>query len=111
MMNLQEARDITAACTANKMASMGIGENQPPSLADYSLEQLLVANRMVKEEPNTKNKDGTESMQMFCDDRLVAALYTVYHYEAEELGGDIDAIVRYGNKALICIHVPEEERD
>jgi hypothetical protein len=99
-------QDITGACVMNKMYSMGIGEGlePPPSLAEYSLQQLIDANHRVRDRNGTKNSDGSESYRMFCDDRLIAALYVAYNYEPEDQH-DIDPIVRLDDRALICLAV------
>lgn len=107
-MDLDRAKRITGWCIANKMVTMGVGDDSVPDLDGISLAELLEANHMVKADNGEKNEDGTTSMQMFCDDRLVAALYTFYNYDAES-GDDIEPLVRLGDKALICIRVPEDQ--
>lgn len=108
-MDLETAKKITGECVDNKMFSMGIGDKLPPSLEDYTLLELLEANHMVRADNGTKTEDGKTSHALFCDDRLVAALYTFYHYEDEPPTGDIEPIVHIFNKALVCIRVDTED--
>ena len=111
MITLPMARKIAADCTANVTYSMGLSEDPPPSLRDYSLHELVTANHLVANHRRTKNEDGTESFQVTCDDRVIAALYTAYNYEAES-GRTAQPIVIVGHKALICIRVePQIARD
>ena len=99
-MDIETAKKITGECIKNMYAGMGIGEDQdnPPDLTSYELDELLEANHTVR--------DDKDCHQMMCDDRLVAALYTLYHYEAES--ENIDPIIRVGDKALICLLITPE---
>lgn len=82
-MTIEEARDIVRACTAHTMYMMGVADEQPPSLEGYTLRQLLDANDMVKEADRNQSGDGPRTMQVVCADRLIAALYTAYHYPGD----------------------------
>lgn len=102
---IKKARVIVANCVHHRMHDMGILEEPPPSLEDYSLRELLDANHLVRD-LNTERPDGPSdySHQTMCDDRLIAALYTAYHYEAQP-ESQVEPIVNVGNKALCCVRV------
>lgn len=86
-MSLDRAKELTAACVAHCSWHMFAreGEEQPP-LPDCSLEEMLVANRMVVELPpeRTENPDGstTTNIRLRCDPRIIAA-----HYALKQYGG------------------------
>ncbi len=94
-MTIEKAREITAAvfahCVHNLMARPG--EAQPP-LPDCSLEEMLVANRLVEEAgaQETRNEDGsvTRHIQMRVDPRGVAAHYALAKWRG--VGGLLDAL-------------------
>lgn len=106
-MELEKAQKIVKACVAHRMYDMGVVDEEPPSLYEYSLRELLEANDRVREENENQPKEGVMSFQTVCDDRLVAALYTIYHYEAER-GTSIEPICMLGEKALLCARMTPE---
>lgn len=104
-MELERARDITGACLAHTYYRMGFIEEEPPSLEDYSLRELLDANHRVDEENKKFSVDGKKRIQVICADRLVAALYTLYHYQAELPDSGVEPIAEIEGKVLCCIQV------
>lgn len=80
-MNLEEAKQIVAQCVRNRFALM-TGENPCPSLPDCSLEEMLLANRMVREAGPKQNPDGSTNWQTTVEPRGLAASYTLQHYGA-----------------------------
>lgn len=94
-MTIERAREITTAvfvhCVHHLVARPG--EAQPP-LPDCSLEEMLVANRLVSEAgpTETKNEDGSTSrhIQMTVDPRGIAAHYALAHWRG--VGGLLDAL-------------------
>jgi hypothetical protein len=108
-MELEQAKEIVQACVHHTMHKMGIIEEQPPSLYEYSLRELLDANDQVKAD-NDSRRDlkGPQSFQTVCDDRLVSALYTLYHFDGDQNGGRVEPIALANGKALICIRVTPE---
>jgi hypothetical protein len=56
---------------------------------------LLIANRVVKENPGESNTDGSRSMMMHMADRGVAARYALAHY-----GGSPEALLESLGYAL-----------
>ncbi len=74
-MTLERAREIVAAMTGHKYWKLGIVVAVPQSLVDLSLAEMVEANRMVRE-------DG-KKVQTVYDDRLVAALYVLYHHRPD----------------------------
>lgn len=82
-MDIERAKEITKACTAHFFYREGLQKEPPPSLAEYSLAEMLEAQQVIKAANGTGN-GGTSTI--FCDDRLVAALYVAYHYAADPTG-------------------------
>jgi len=88
--NLEEAKEITGLCLNHGLFNMGVDDNQPKPITDYSLDQLLEANKIVAEHPGDKNPDGTTSYMMHCAPRMIAALYVAYNFPAQEIPEDDD---------------------
>ncbi len=81
-MTLERALEITGACVRVATALLIDGERIP--LPDCSLEEMLVANRMVeahKEEPVTKDGVTTTALHMHVAPRAVAAFYALQQYD------------------------------
>lgn len=95
-MELDRASAIVADCSRHVFWAQGIADESPPGLGAYTLAELLEANHVVRDAP--------DHHQVFCDDRLVAALYTLYHYDAADADA-IDPIARCPGKALCCVAV------
>lgn len=94
MMAYERAVEIVEACTANGVYHMlGDCGKDVPSLADYSLAEMVEAQRVVQEtEVDRQKPDGkTRSFHTVCADRLVAALYVASHYPGQD-GRDVDPI-------------------
>lgn len=85
-MSIERAKAITAQCLRNCMSTMGVDDDKAP-LPDCSLEEMLIANRLVAghEEPWTTNPDGSTSRTVFMtvDPRGIAAAYALANF-----GGD-----------------------
>lgn len=74
----------------NELVGVGLhdmGQAPPPDyefLRSLELEQMLQATQFVKfENENAKAIEGQRLLVMTCDDRLIAAIYTALHYDAE----------------------------
>lgn len=107
-MDRSRAAQIVARCLAHVYYRMGAIDEPPASIEEYSLRELLDANHLIAGPAGTtRNEDGTESIAFHCDDRLVAALYTLYHYQGEPPDGP-EPIVGIDGKALFCVQVPTE---
>lgn len=102
-MDQERAEQIVADCIRFEMFAMGIGGEgaKPPDL-DYSLAELLEANHCLKK--SIKNPNGTTTIHMTCDDRLIAALYVLKHYEASA-PDSVEPIVHDGEKAVAVISI------
>ncbi len=84
-MPLARAQEITAACVAHCVWPLCAREDEvQPSLPDCSLEEMLIANRVVQEAPRKErdNGDGTGSysVPLTCDPRIIAACYALAQY-------------------------------
>jgi len=107
MREFQRALDITDACVRNHYWMMGIIQEEPPSLADYTLLELVEANHAIAKDEGQVNPDGSRSIPIHCDDRLVAALYTAYHFDPSDQD-DIDPIVKLPDRVLVNIKMTPE---
>jgi hypothetical protein len=76
-MNFETAQKIVWACQQHVMWEIGVSEDEPPPVAQYTLGELIQANDIIKE----YNKIRTDRCQsMILADRLIASIYTMYHY-------------------------------
>lgn len=82
-MDLERAKQITSACVKSKYSAMGIYMDGQPEeyvpLPDCTLEEMLIANRLVSE--SQANATGARTIQMTVDPRGIAALYTREKYD------------------------------
>ena len=74
------------------LLSGNITKQEMPKLSDlkdYSLKELLEANQIIKEINQSKINAGNGMMtiRIACEDRLIAAVYVLMHYDAS--GGAI----------------------
>lgn len=101
-LTLQKARAINKACCAHVFKQMELIEEDPPSLRNYSLLDLIEA----KEALEQYNWDRTDSkLESVCDDRLLAALYVVYNYPGQDPNDIEDAICVGNGTAVITVKV------
>jgi len=81
-LTLVRAREIVAAMVGHVCWEVGAMETRPQSLAALSLAEMVEANRMVRQAGAVEIEGvGEKVMLTACEDRLVAALYVLYHYE------------------------------
>jgi hypothetical protein len=99
-MDETQAIEITDACMEHVLFREGIRTAAPRSLANYSLRELLDANETIA--------NGTKA-RMHCDQRLVAALYVAYHYDAQD-PAELDAVALKPGAAVVVIKTGEGER-
>jgi len=69
---------------------------------DVTLKEALEATELVKAE-NKKKVEGTRTMRMTCDDRLIAALFTFHKYETQDNNELLEPILAVGKTALIKV--------
>ena len=80
-MTIEEARKITGACGMLHFWYLGLSEQKtPPALPDRTLEELCIANRMVREAGPTPIEGGGYQVHCHCDERLIAAMFARQHY-------------------------------
>src|SRR5581483_8384214 len=84
-MEPERAIEITAACVKSAMSRiLGESERDYVPLPDVSLEEMLVANRMVEEMNRTahesRDADGGYQIRMMVDPRGIAAQYAFECY-------------------------------
>jgi hypothetical protein len=107
-MTRERAQQIVDACAAHTWYDMGIREELPPSLQEYSLRELLDANEMMSGPVGkSQNPDGSTNTSLHCADRMVAALYVLYHYPADK-PGDAESIVHNGRAGVFVARATED---
>jgi len=107
-MSLERAREIASKCLAHVWVREGIKDGPAPSLAEYSLVELLEANHVVAADPGEPTGDGKRRVWMHCDDRLVAALYVGTHYPGCP-PDDVDVVAIAAGNAVVVVRAPEPE--
>ncbi len=75
-MTINEAQEIMSICFKHSLFCHEVIDEPPPSLAKYSLSDLLEAKGLV---------DEAKIEMMKCDDRGLAALYVAYHFPADDI--------------------------
>lgn len=106
-MDLARAREITDACAAHFFQQIGFEQKHPPSLAEYSLQEMLDAHRLVRAANDDADAtDGTRTIHATCDDRYLAALYVAYHYEGSH-PADCEAIATAQGRAVVLINLAD----
>jgi hypothetical protein len=93
--------EIVHACTETQLFAMGISKEPPPSLDEYTLEDLIDAQRAIREE-NARRTDG--GVTVVSDDRGIAALYVATHFDAEPADA-CEPIAVVGNRAVVVVDV------
>lgn len=107
-MTLERAHEIVAACTRNALYRLAVGVDADlPKLEAYSLRDMLDANHLVAAE---NAKPGAGRVVAVCDDRLVAALYALHHYEASPID-EAMPIAACPDKSLVVVEYELEEEE
>lgn len=116
-MTLDQALTINKACVDHQMWQMGVLQEPSPQMAlisTLSLPDLLQARDMVRQHDDTKPADanGCKSFSVISDDRLLAALYTLYHYEPQAQNGDgLEPVVGAPRRVLLVLAMPADWRE
>lgn len=106
-MTLERAREINELCTAHAFRNLGFDHVEITPLDNLSLQEMLKAARMIQEaNENAPSINGTRTIESFCDTRLLAALYTLYHHPGNQ--GDTPAAVA-GDRALFILRTDNTE--
>ena len=79
-MPFERALAITTQCLKHCAWHL-FGEGEQPPLPDCTLEEMLIANRVVWNTPSKRNPDGTTTLYCHVDPRSVAAEYALKEYE------------------------------
>ncbi len=105
---MELAGKIVAACLSHVWYQQELSDEPPTSLAQYSLRELLEANALVATSPRERDEEKkTTTIALHCDDRLIAALYVLYHYPASR-ADDLDAIA-INPKAVVLVLARQAE--
>jgi hypothetical protein len=86
-MDAARAIEITRAVNARAYVSMGISTDCP-SLDGISLAEMLEAKRIVEDgnraaKAKATAEGGSCSISIIPDDRLIAAVYAIHHYQPD----------------------------
>lgn len=89
-MPIEKAKEIVSTVLECGFYDMGLSDSlRPPKWpVQYTLEELLIANRMVRNDTGELHSDGSRSHMMNMADRGVAARYALAHY-----GGNPEALL------------------
>lgn len=103
-MKIKEAQKIVGEMIQHVMYHQGISENRPPKM-EYSLQEMVKANSIIEKRNKTlkgriTKKGRIMKISMVCDDRLIAALYALTHYDPSTER----SIMQVGRKYLYVIH-------
>lgn len=82
-MPIDKAKEIVSRCIEVGLFDNGISDSlrRPDWPIEFTLEELLIANRVVKEHPGDLNPDFSRSHMMHMADRGVAARYALANYQ------------------------------
>jgi len=99
---------LNEECVKARLHAMGLGG--APDLAllrRASLADLVAARDHVQDRNRAPGDGGPRTISTVCDDRLIAAIYTMLHYEPEDDHGSIDPILelRDGERVTVLIHI------
>lgn len=98
-MTEEQAKEIVVDCVSNALYGQDWMKNKPtPSLAKYSLSELVEANHIVRDIQDDSR------LWVHCDDRIIAALYTIYHHDAGN-------VVTVDDKAILIVNVEDSQND
>ena len=103
-MNSGRAKEIVQALNLHFFFREGLTEVQPPSLASYSLREMLDAVDEVRKLNGGPSIDGHKHVMMTPDPRLIAALYVAYHYPPED-PSDCNAVALGNGAAVLVVRV------
>jgi hypothetical protein len=89
-MPIEKAREIVSAVLECGFHDIGLSESikRPEWPVQYTLEELLIANRVIRKDEGVINSNNHRSMMMNMADRGVAARYALAHY-----GGSPEALL------------------
>jgi hypothetical protein len=103
-MTAERADEINAAMVAHTMFEMGLRPDPPPSLAGYTLQEMLEAGKIVAAEDDAK--PCPKAVRTVCAERMVAALYTMTHYDPSDLE-HINLLHHNGKVGIAVVRLPE----
>lgn len=95
-MSIERATELVELCNLHVFHSMGIVDEQPQTLQDVSLADLVEANRLVRESPDLT--------MVHCDDRITAAIYVAYHYRGDDISA-VEPVVTVGRRAVAVLDI------
>lgn len=82
-MELDRAIELVGA--VNSFAYFAMGLQEPISIKNATLAELVQARDVVETENRRRNDlPGTKTLMCVPDDRLIAAVFTARHYEAQD---------------------------
>lgn len=85
LMSMERAEQINSACAFHYFFAQGIKTDQlPPSIDEYSLAELVQARDLISNREPVVDADGNKHITATCDDRFLAALYTVSNFEGTD---------------------------
>lgn len=99
-MSLERALEIHGRMVSHHLADQGVPGQEPESLVEFSLAELLEAKDLVSRASNL----GGGVHRLIVDDRLLAALYVVHHYQGSDLAaGPAQIIANGAGNSLVVV--------
>lgn len=113
-MTYERAVEIVEACTANGVYHMlGSRGREVPSIEDFSLAEMVEAQRVVRETEGARMKPvaGPQTFHVVCDARLVAALYVAQHFPGDDPDDANPVCLLPDGRAVFVLRLPEAMQD
>lgn len=109
-MSYERACEIVEACTALGVYHiLGDRGRELRSLKDFSLAEMVEAQRVVKETEDARTKPGAgpQTYHTVCADRLVAALYVATHFPGDDPSNVNPICLLPDGRAVVVIQMSE----
>lgn len=104
------AKQVVSACASHVWAQQaGLASGAAKSIDEFSLGELLCANRVIADSPGERIPGGGTRHYVHCDDRLVAALYVAAHWPASD-PAHAQPVAVVGDKAVLVVTVPADTK-
>lgn len=97
-LDIERARELNRAMLALKMT----GEVRE-CLESASLADLQACADIIRAADKANDTGTTRRISMVCDDRLVAGIYTLLHFDASEPDDEVESVVQCRGKALYVL--------
>ena len=107
-MDDEQARAINRLLTRVTFAAHGLTDDAPSmdELRTISLSEMLEAKGLIEAANKVGGGNGKRTITMVCDDRLIAAIYVLAHYEPRN-----ETIVELGDIGVAVLALAKDPPD